>query len=272
MKILLPLCVAALLLMSNPHLFSQATRVDVAREDFITAHEYQVFLNAAPLHEELRKEWHSSENARTEESIAKNNGVLYDEKMVTHLGEGARFLPIYRLGSPGNYSYELQKEEECEESAKKEFQEKPLFFVSIQEAECFCLWKNLPLYALRLSFPQMDRMLQTTQNSFYLSEGGAPSQQTMIEPEVIETMGALLEELLGTALLVARGAHLSLSKPNISYQSHTEAGKPDRYPVDLEVFHGQCVHKQLPSDFTARLTPSDFTASSLRSVLNMRVK
>ncbi len=180
----------------------------------ITSYEYQAFLNAASLHEELAQIFYTdllrkpgsqmdaaldshfdlgsrdtyspaskcspalphqpSQPPRRDqyeisglESTAKNSSDYYDEKMALNQGMGS--LPIYRLGTPGNYSYELLQEEERPKN--------PLLFLSIQEAEQFCRWKNLPPTALHPTFPQMDRMLQTTQNSFSLSEEGAASQQ-----------------------------------------------------------------------------------------------
>ncbi|KAB2642130.1 MAG: hypothetical protein DVB29_07605, partial [Verrucomicrobia bacterium] len=59
MKILFPLCATALLWISSPHLLSQASQAsqasqgDPSQKEVITSYEYQAFLNAASLHEEL---------------------------------------------------------------------------------------------------------------------------------------------------------------------------------------------------------------------------
>ena len=140
------------------------------------------------------------------ESTAKNSSDYYDEKMAVNQGMGS--LPIYRLGTPGNYSYELLQEGENQQGDKEELAKKPLLFLSIQEAEQFCRWKNLPPTALHPTFPQMDRMLQTTQNSFSLNEEGAASQQAIIEEEAVgTTFDILFEELLGIAVLSAGVSH-----------------------------------------------------------------
>ncbi|MDH4470225.1 MAG: hypothetical protein QE493_04550 [Verrucomicrobiae bacterium] len=56
MKISFPLCATALLWISSPYLLSQASQAsqgDPSQKEVITSYEYQAFLNAASLHEEL---------------------------------------------------------------------------------------------------------------------------------------------------------------------------------------------------------------------------
>ena len=141
-----------------------------------------------------------------EAAITSND--FYDQKMAADLGPSS----ILRVGEPGNYRYEVidraaaatqqsKLEVEVKQTAVSEESDSPMHFLSEQDVECYCAWKNstststfnFNCCAVGAASAQIDRELKSNLLTFRLSDTGAESHQAG-GPAIIAAAG--IDEIL----------------------------------------------------------------------------